>query len=507
MGLCLGTGQFRPRAFRVERRHKYLRLVIDADYGWAMTESLFAILRAGFPADLSRPALIEPSGAALSYGDLLARSGGIAAVLTARGLKPGDRIVVQTGKSVAALLLYLAAVRAGIVYVPLNPGYTRAELDYFIDDAEPVLFVDEDMLAELAAAVPADFVEPGLGPDDLAAILYTSGTTGRSKGALLSQRNLASNAATLIREWRFTGADRLIHALPIFHVHGLFVATHCVLGSGASMLWLPGFDADAILAAMGDGSVLMGVPTFYTRLLARPELTPERAAAMRLFVSGSAPLSAETHREWQARTGHRILERYGMTETGMLTSNPYEGDRRAGSVGPPLPGVSVHIADPDAEGVGGIEVKGPNVTAGYWRNAAKTAEAFTGDGWFMTGDLGRIDRDGYVWIVGRAKDLIISGGFNVYPAEVEAAIEVLDGVAEVAVVGAPHPDFGEGVVAVVVPRAGADLSRESLLDALRETLAAYKRPKLVLVRDALPRNAMGKIEKAVLRRELADAFA
>ncbi|MBS0504532.1 MAG: AMP-binding protein [Proteobacteria bacterium] len=469
--------------------------------------SLFATLRAGFPADLSRPALIEPSGATLSYAALLARSGGIAEALTAQGLKAGDRMVVQTGKSMDALLLYLAALRAGIVYVPLNPGYTRAELDYFLDDAEPSLFVDESVLAKLAAAPPADFVQPALGPDDLAAILYTSGTTGRSKGAMLSQGNLASNAETLIREWRFTGADRLIHALPIFHVHGLFVATHCVLGSGASMLWLPGFDADAILAAMGEASVLMGVPTFYTRLLARAELTPDRAANMRLFVSGSAPLSAETHREWESRTGHRILERYGMTETGMLASNPYDRDRRAGAVGPPLPGVSIRIDAPDAEGVGGIEVKGPNVTSGYWRNAEKTAEAFTGDGWFMTADLGRFDADGYLWIVGRAKDLIISGGFNVYPAEVEAAIEVLDGVGEVAVIGAPHPDFGEGVIALIVPRAGEAVLPESVSEALRDTLASYKRPKLVLIRDTLPRNAMGKVEKAVLRRELEGMFA
>ena len=464
-----------------------------------MSLGLFSTLRAGFPSDLSRPALIESSGGELSYAELLARSGGMAAALLARGLKTGDRIV-------DALLLYLAAIRAGLVYVPLNPGYTRAELDYFIGDTEPGLFVDDAELVRLAAAPGTDFAEPDISSDDLAAILYTSGTTGRSKGAMLSQANLASNAAALIREWRFTSADRLIHALPIFHVHGLFVATHCVLGSGATMLWQTGFDAAAMLDALPDATVLMGVPTFYTRLLARPELTPERCAAMRLFVSGSAPLSAETHREWEARTGHRILERYGMTETGMLSSNPYDGDRRAGRVGPPLPGVLIRIAGADAEGVGGIEVKGPNVTRGYWRNPEKTAEAFTADGWFQTGDLGQFDHDGYLWIVGRAKDLIISGGFNVYPAEVEAAIEVLDGVADVAVVGAPHPDFGEGVVAVVVPRAGAVVSPDAVGAALRETLAAYKRPKLVLVCDALPRNAMGKVEKAVLRRELVGAF-
>jgi malonyl-CoA/methylmalonyl-CoA synthetase len=471
-----------------------------------MEQSLFSTLARGFPADLGMPALLEPQGGTISYAELLARSGSIAAALAARGPRPGDRMLVQTGKSVEALLLYLAAIRSGIVYVPLNPGYTAAEIGYFVSDAEPALFVDEAQLAALAGAPLAPFDDPRLEPDALAAILYTSGTTGRSKGAMLSQRNLASNAETLIREWRFTAADRLIHALPIFHVHGLFVATHCVLGSGASMIWLPGFDADAILAALPEASVLMGVPTFYTRLLARPELGTQRAANLRLFVSGSAPLSAETHREWEARTGQRILERYGMTETGMLSSNPYAGDRRAGSVGPPLPGVEIRIAAPDDEGVGGIEVRGPNVTSGYWRNAGKTADSFTGDGFFQTGDLGRFDEDGYLWIVGRARDLIISGGFNVYPAEVEAAIEALADVAEVAVVGAPHPDFGEAVVAVLVGTPGTAITEAEVIAALRDTLASYKRPKRVLIRDALPRNAMGKVEKAVLRKELAGLF-
>jgi malonyl-CoA/methylmalonyl-CoA synthetase len=472
-----------------------------------MEQSLFETLARGFPVDLAKPAIIEPQGHPISYGELLTRSAGIAAALLQSGLKPGDRMLVQTGKSVDALLLYVAAIRSGIVYVPLNPGYTVSEVDYFVADAAPALFVDEAHLAKLASAPVASFQDPQLAHDALAAILYTSGTTGRSKGAMLSQRNLASNAQTLIREWRFTAADRLIHALPIFHVHGLFVATHCVLGSGASMLWLPGFDADAMLEALPEASVLMGVPTFYTRLLARPELTPERVAAMRLFVSGSAPLSAETHREWEAKTGHRILERYGMTETGMLSSNPYDGERRAGSVGPPLPGVAIHIGTPNSEGVGGIEVSGPNVTSGYWRNLEKTAESFTPDGFFQTGDLGRFDDDGYLWIVGRAKDLIISGGFNVYPAEVEAAIELISEVSEVAVVGAPHPDFGEGVIAVIVAGSGAAITEAEVIAALRDTLAAYKRPKRVLIRDALPRNAMGKVEKAVLRKELAGQFA
>lgn len=465
--------------------------------------SLFAMLRAGFPDDAEAPAIVKRGGTVHRYLDLQARTDGIAAALTDRGLKAGDRMVVQTAKSIDALFLYLAALRAGIVYVPLNPGYTRSEVDYFLLDADPRLFVDDAELERLTTMPLKAFDDVPRANDDPAAILYTSGTTGGSKGAILSQANLASNAEALIREWRFTSADRLIHALPIFHVHGLFVATHCVLGSGASMLWLPGFDADAILNALPTSTVLMGVPTFYTRLLTRPELTPERCAAMRLFVSGSAPLSAETHRAFEQRTGHRILERYGMTETGMLASNPYEGDRLAGSVGPALPGVGVRISDPDGEGVGGIEVKGSNVTSGYWRQPEKTAESFTADGHFITGDLGRIDARGYLWIVGREKDLIISGGFNVYPAEVEAAIEVLPGVDEVAVVGAPHPDFGEGVVAVVAGTA----SPEEVMAALRDQLAAYKRPKLIRMVEALPRNAMGKIEKAVLRRELAEAFS
>lgn len=469
---------------------------------------LFATLRAGFPADLTQPA-IEPIGSpALSYADLLARSGAMAHALGQRGLSAGDRLVVQVDKSVEALLLYLACLRAGLVYVPVNPGATARERDYFVADAEPALVVDAQLLAELTSAPPpgGEFADVARKADDLAAILYTSGTTGRSKGAMLSNGNLAANARTLIAAWRFTSADRLIHALPIFHVHGLFVATHCVLGAGARMLWLPGFDADAILAELPRSTVLMGVPTFYTRLLARPELTPDLAGAMRLFVSGSAPLPAETHRAFEAATGHQILERYGMTETGMLASNPYDGARVAGSVGPALPGVSIRIAAPDAHGVGGIEVKGPNVFSGYWRMPEKTAEEFTPDGWFRTGDLGRFDAAGYLSIVGRAKDLIISGGFNVYPAEVEAAIEGLPGVGEVAVIGVPHPDFGEGVVAVLAPKPGATIDREAVAAALRETLGAYKRPKAIEVVDALPRNAMGKIEKAALRRELAGLF-
>lgn len=468
---------------------------------------LFATLRTGFPADLSSPAVERTDAPPISYAELLARSGGMARALVARGLVPGDRVLVQVGKSVEALLLYLACLRAGLVYVPVNPGATARERDYFVGDAEPALVVDDGLLGELAGTPDAPgFEDVARDADDLAAILYTSGTTGHSKGAMLSHGNLAANARTLIAAWAFTVADRLIHALPIFHVHGLFVATHCALGAGARMLWLPGFDADSILAALPDSTVLMGVPTFYTRLLARAELTPARAASMRLFVSGSAPLPAETHRAFEAATGHRILERYGMTETGMLASNPYVGERVAGSVGPPLPGVSIRIAAPDDEGVGGIEVQGANVFQGYWRMPEKTAEEFTPDGWFKTGDLGRFDDAGYLSIVGRAKDLIISGGFNVYPAEVEGAIEVLPGIGEVAVIGVPHPDFGEGVVAVVAPKPGTSVDRSAIDAALRETLGAYKRPKAIEIVPALPRNAMGKIEKAALRRDYAGLF-
>jgi len=469
---------------------------------------LFATLRAGFPADLSRPAIERPGAPPLGYADLLARSAAIAAALQAEGLAPGDRLLVLVDKSVEALLLYLAALRAGLVHVPVNPGAAARERAHFLADAAPRLVVDDATLARLAAAPPApDFVDVPRGPDDLAALLYTSGTTGAPKGAMLSHQNLAANAATLIAAWSFTAADRLIHALPIFHVHGLFVATHCVLGAGARMLWLPGFDADAVLAELPRSTVLMGVPTFYTRLLARPELTAERCAGMRLFVSGSAPLPGEVHRSFVARTGHAILERYGMTETGMLASNPLEGPRVPGKVGPPLPGVELRIGDPDAAGIGSVEVRGDNVFRGYWQAPAKTADAFTADGWFVTGDLGRIDAQGYVELAGRAKDLIISGGLNVYPAEVEAVFEALPDVGEVAVIGVPHPDFGEAVVAVLAAGPGARLDAAAVADAARAELAAYKRPKHVALVDALPRNAMGKIEKAALRQRFAGLFA
>ncbi len=475
-------------------------------------------------------------GRVLTYGEALDASARFANVLKDQGVSPGDRVVVQVEKSIEAVMLYLACLRAGAVFLPLNTAYTAAELAYFLEDAEPSLFVcdpaREAALAPIAAEAGAkvmtlgvwsspmvsagslfdaglqastDFDDVARGPDDLAAILYTSGTTGRSKGAMLSHANLASNAEVLTTYWRFTRDDVLLHALPIFHTHGLFVATNVVLFAGASMLFLPKFDPDAMFRLMPRATAMMGVPTFYVRLLQDARLTREAVAHMRLFVSGSAPLLAETHRDWQARTGHAILERYGMTETNMNTSNPYDGDRVPGTVGFPLPGVSLRIVEPETglslgQGeIGMIEVKGPNVFKGYWRNPEKTKEEFRPDGFFITGDLGKIDDRGYVHIVGRGKDLVITGGYNVYPKEVETEIDAMDGVVESAVIGLPHRDFGEGVTAVVVMKPGAALDAAGIQKALEGRLARFKCPKKVIVVDDLPRNAMGKVQKNVLR--------
>jgi malonyl-CoA/methylmalonyl-CoA synthetase len=485
--------------------------------------NLFSLIRARVPGDPQAPFLIRPDGSTLSYAEMARRSGTLANRLVALGVAPGDRVAIQAEKSEDALLVYLATIRAGAVHLPLNPAYTPAEVGYFLGDAEPALFVGdpargkgaartETLEALLAAGGADDFEDVPREPDDLAAILYTSGTTGRSKGAMLTHRNLASNAETLREAWRFTGEDRLLHALPIFHTHGLFVATNVSLLAGAAMLFLPAFDAGEVIRLLPQATTMMGVPTFYTRLLARPDFTRALTAHMRLFVSGSAPLSAETHREFEARTGHLILERYGMTETNMNTSNPYEGPRVAGTVGPPLAGVELRIADaatgeevPQGE-VGVIEVRGPNVFKGYWRMPEKTAEEFRPDGYFVTGDMGLVDEAGYVHIVGRAKDVVITGGLNVYPAEVEAAIEALPGVAECAVIGVPHPDFGEAVVAAVTAKDGAELDETSIREALADTLAAFKRPKRVVIAGSLPRNAMGKVQKAALREKHARLF-
>jgi len=488
---------------------------------------LYSRLADSFRRFADRP-LVEADGETWSYAKIEARCGQLASRLQMLGVAPGERVLVQTDKSVGTLLLYFAVIRCGAIYLPLNVDYTESELDYFATDATPVLAVCREgttglfarigggamqvtTLARLFADLPEDRADPvPRAPDDIAAILYTSGTTGKPKGAMLTQANLASNGEMLIDFWQFTPEDRLIHALPIFHVHGLFVAVHCVLFSGASMVFLPKFDAGRVIAEMAHSTVLMGVPTFYIRLLGEPDFNRASAANMRLFISGSAPLSADIHRAFEERSGHRVLERYGMTETGMLTSNPYEGERKAGFVGPPLPGVSLRIADfetgrelPQGD-VGIVEVKGANVFKGYWKMPEKTAAEFRPDGWFITGDMGVIDADGYVQLVGREKDLIITGGLNVYPAEVEALLDDRDDIAEAAVIGVPHPDFGEAVVAVVQP-AGA-FEADAVREALRKDLAAFKVPKQIIALPELPRNTMGKIQKKLLRERYASLF-
>lgn len=504
----------------------------------AANANLFSRLFDGLD-DPKRLAIETHEGAHISYGDLIARAGQMANVLVARGVKTGDRVAVQVEKSVANIVLYLATVRAGAVYLPLNTAYTLNELDYFIGDAEPSLVVCDpskaEGLAPIAAKVKAkvetlgpdgkgslteaadkassEFVTVSRASDDLAAILYTSGTTGRSKGAMLTHDNLASNSLSLVGYWRFTDKDVLIHALPIYHTHGLFVATNVTLFSRAAMIFLPKLDPDLIIKLMARATVLMGVPTFYTRLLQNPALSRETTKHMRLFISGSAPLLAETHREWSARTGHAVLERYGMTETNMNTSNPYDGERVPGAVGFPLPGVSVRVTDPETgkelprDEIGMIEVKGPNVFKGYWRMPEKTKAEFRPDGFFITGDLGKIDGKGYIHILGRGKDLVISGGFNVYPKEIESEIDAMPGVIESAVIGVPHADFGEGVTAVLVCNKGADVSEASVLKALDGRLAKFKMPKRVFVVDELPRNTMGKVQKNMLRDTYKDIYA
>jgi malonyl-CoA/methylmalonyl-CoA synthetase len=498
-----------------------------------MSANLYDLISASAP-DRDRLALAAPDGSSLSYRDLMDRAGKVANALAANGVAPGERVAVQIDKSPDFLALVLGCLRAGAALLPLNTAYTLAELEYFLGDSRPALVVcrpaalgatrdlarklglaaveslgtaGDGTLGEAMARAPADFETVARASDDLAAILYTSGTTGRSKGAMLSHENLASNALALIDTWRFTRDDVLIHALPVFHTHGLFVATNVALLSGASMIFLPGFDAEAIVAALPRATALMGVPTFYTRLLTHPGINAASTAHMRLFVSGSAPLLAETHQQWLEKTGHAILERYGMTETNMIASNPYDGARKPGYVGFALPGVSLRVAAADTGAplmrgeIGVIEVKGPNVFKGYWQMPEKTAAEFRPDGFFITGDLGRIDSDGYLEIVGRARDLIISGGFNVYPKEVEDEIDSLPGVVESAVIGLPHPDFGEGVTAIVVARQGAALSESAMLESLTQRLARYKLPKRIFLVDALPRNAMGKVQKALLRED------
>jgi len=485
--------------------------------------------------------LRTPAGRKLSYAALRDESGRLAAALMLRGVLPGDRVLVQVDKSADAVLLYIACLRMGAVYVPLNVANTANELDYFLRDSQPRVAVvrpadralleplatpagvqhletlgtdGEGSLAELArqCAAPHGLTKSGA-EHALAAIVYTSGTTGRSKGAMLTRANLSSNAAALVAAWQFTERDVLLHTLPLFHVHGLFAAINTVLASGSSLVLLPRFDASLVLQHLPDVTVYMGVPTHYTRLLQHAKLDRNICAGVRLLVSGSAPLLAETHYEFLQRTGQTILERYGMTETLMNTSNPYAGARKPGSVGPPLPGIAIRITNaatgaveraPDV--VGALEITGPNVFAGYWRDADKTRAEFTSDGWFKTGDIARIDAEGYVHIVGRAKDVVISGGYNVYPKEVETELDALAGVLESAVFGVPHPDYGEGVTATVVCKPGASLSEPEIIAAIQVRLARYKVPKRVLLVAELPRNAMGKIQKNVLRTTYAALY-
>ena len=493
-----------------------------------------------YDRDPGRPFLSEGDGPALTYADLIGLSASLAGRLAGpHGLRRGERLLCKIEKRVEALILYLACVRAGVVFVPVNPAYTLSELDYFLQDcaptlivceaaeagdvvalpnrsqSTPVLTIGQDRSGDLAAGLARDtrFADAPSEAEDLAAILYTSGTTGRSKGAMLTHGNLAANALTLAQIWRFAAEDVLLHCLPVFHTHGLFVATNTVLASGASMIFQRRFEAAAALEALSSATVFMGVPTYFTRLLGEPGLTPASVAGVRLFISGSAPLPAEQHRAWTARTGKVILERYGMTETGMLTSNPYDAERKPGAVGSPLPGVSARIADPETGRVlatgetGMIEVSGPNVFAGYWARPELSAAEFRSDGYFITGDVGLIDEDGYVWIVGRGKDLIITGGLNVYPREVEAAVDALPGVVESAIIGLPHADFGEAVTAVVVVEGPEAFTEADALTALKARLAGFKTPKRVLVVSELPRNAMGKVQKAALRQQFADLYS
>ncbi|MDP2696836.1 malonyl-CoA synthase [Thalassospira sp.] len=504
-----------------------------------MSDNLYSQFITRFPTDRSRVFLIEQDGTELSFAGLIDRVGRYATVLADQGVVKGDRVAAQIDKSSDVIALYLACLQLGAIHLPLNTAYTGDEIAYFLGDAAPRVFVcqpahlatateiagrckvdavltlgtrHDGSLNDLAAKAAArkDIVD--VSRDDIAAILYTSGTTGRSKGAMLTHGNLASNALTLHQAWGFKPGDVLLHALPLFHTHGLFVAVNIMLVNGGTVVLLSKFDADDIIARMPTATVMMGVPTFYTRLLAHPGFTREVAANMRLFVSGSAPLLAETHDQFFDRTGHKILERYGMTETCMNTSNPLDGERRPGAVGPTLPGIEARVCDKDgnilpAGEIGVLEVRGPNVFKGYWQMPEKTASEFRTDGFFITGDLATIGEDGYITIVGRDKDLIISGGFNVYPKEVEEIIGDYDEVEEVAVFGLPHPDFGEAVAAVIVPAKGSTPDVEAIIKRTQDKLAKFKVPKRIWTLKELPRNTMGKVQKAELRKNYANTFS
>ncbi|MES2536362.1 MAG: malonyl-CoA synthase [Pseudomonadota bacterium] len=506
-----------------------------------MNANLYDLFESRFPADRNACCIETGAGQYYSWLDIERASAKMANLLASLNLPRDSRIAAQVEKSPEALVLYLATLRAGHVYLPLNTAYRAAEMDYFFGDAEPAVVVcspqnfgwvaqsafkagtkhvftlgeahsgrNTGSLLDRANHHADTFQTVKRRPEDLAAILYTSGTTGRSKGAMLTHDNLASNARVLQEFWRWQAGDVLLHALPLFHVHGLFVAANGALLNGSKMIFLSKFDSAEVIRHLPRSTVFMGVPTYYVRLLADPAFKREVCASMRLFISGSAPLLTDTFNEFRQRSGHTILERYGMSETTMLVSNPYEGERKGGTVGLPLPGVSVQLRKEDgtrcADGeIGGIEVKGPNVFRGYWRMAEKTAEEFTADGYFKTGDVGKFDADGYLMIVGRSKDLIISGGYNVYPKEIEAVIDDIDGVLESAVIGVPHPGFGEAVTAVIVTRPGADLSEAAIISALKTKIANFKVPKRVFFLDDLPRNTMGKVQKNILREQFKDS--
>ena len=502
-----------------------------------MTNPLYDALFAPHEGKTS-PFLKLSDGTIVSHGAFLQEVDRTANALVSLGVAPGDRVAVHVIKSRQALALYAACMKSGAVFLPLNTAYTPRELEYFVGDSGAALFVcdpseevelrdiaaqtgaqlktlganGEGSLTDLVAAQPAAFTPVARDKDDLAALLYTSGTTGRSKGAMLTHENLLSNAKSLVEAWRFTRDDVLLHALPIFHSHGLFVATNVMLLAGGSMIFLPKFDVETVLSRLPEATTMMGVPTFYTRLLDEARFSKDLVAHMRLFISGSAPLLADTHTQFENRTGHRILERYGMTETSMNTSNPYEGARRAGTVGFPLPGVEAKVCDPETGAelptgeIGVLWVRGPNVFKGYWQMPEKTREELRDDGFFITGDLSLIDAEGYVHIVGRGKDLIISGGYNIYPKEIELFLDALPNVKESAVIGAPHPDFGESVIAVLVPEDGAKIDAAAIQEIARRDLAGFKRPRHIQVAAELPRNTMGKVQKNQLRDQFAAAF-
>ena len=502
-------------------------------------QNIYSLFERHFPRDRRRLFLDNAQGQRFTYADLERESARYARLLSERGVRKGERVAVQVDKSPEALFLYLGCLRAGCIYLPLNTAYTEAELRYFLGNAEPAVVVcrppveasmrtlaaearvahlftlgtkRDGSLIDAAATLTTAFDTVACTRADVAVILYTSGTTGQPKGAMITHGNLAANGLALTEAWGFTASDVLLHALPIFHIHGLFVACHCVLLSGAAMIFLTKLDVPRILELLPRATVFMGVPTYYTRLLADPHFSRDTCRSMRLFTSGSAPLLEQTFNEFRERTGHTILERYGMTETGMNTSNPLDGPRRAATVGLPLPGVSVRVVN-DAGGVmptgevGQLQIKGDNVFKGYWRMPEKTADEFTADGYFKTGDVARIEADGYVAIVGRSKDMVISGGYNVYPKEIEQLIDDLPGVKESAIIGLAHPDFGEGVTAVVVREPGrSDPDEASVIAALKQALANYKLPKRVFFVDALPRNTMGKVQKNILREQFADTY-